>query len=122
MGGRHRRPAAKGKKTAKPVSGRRRTGRFVKGGPPGPGRPKGSKSSFNARVKKEFSAALADMLEAPKYLAMVNRKLQAGKLPGPVWRFYLELHHGKPKQRLEHSIDESLYQLLSEIDPDDGRG
>lgn len=84
--------------------------RFRKGGPGGPGRPKGRKN--NATLIGDTKAKLAAIFESEGYFRMVQRKATAGQLPGPVWRFYLEMLHGKPRQGVDLTGRVTLEEVL----------
>jgi len=79
----------------------------IKPGDPRCGRKPGSVNKTTREIR-EFSRAI---LERPEYVASLKARLDAGEAPH-MESLLFYYGYGKPKETIEHSVDESLYSAI----------
>ena len=88
--------------------------RFVKGGPPGPGRPKGSLDKVSRDIRERARALLSE----EGYLESLRYRLQQGILAPAVEVTLMHYAYGKPRETVDvHATIRPL--IIDAFRPDD---
>lgn len=103
------------KKKAAPRKRKPHSGQFAKGGPGGPGRPKGSQN----KSKTAIAEFMREVLESPEYRESFKLRMLNGSINPSVEALAYHYAYGKPTETIDlGSRDDRPVRIVHEYHPD----